>query len=183
MKFKNRPNQCIKDEKGNEHWISRSVALVGVIAALHKDKTYVLVGLRGPGAPDFQSHWNVPCGYLDWDENGYEGLCREVFEETNINIPEIIEKNRVISDQTKQPFYVNTNIKENRQNVSLSFGLYFECDKLPYFSNVNCEPGEVSGLMWMNVKNLTDYKFAFKHDERILYYFNSLKQNKYAIKM
>ena len=164
IKFNNTKNKSYL--VNNElKWDSRSVAVVGIIVANYNNENYVLVAKRGKHSADYQGLWNVPCGYLDWDENGYDAVCREVYEETGFYIPEY--KNNYVISYLDQPFYVNTNIKENKQNVSLSYGIYFNIDKLPELSNKNSEFEEVEELLWLNLSDINKYKFAFDHDTRI----------------
>jgi len=183
IEFKNRPNNSYKVDN-KIVWESRSPALVAVIIAEFEQEEYVLIGKRGTGAPDNQGKWNVPCGYLDWDENGYDGVCREIYEETGLHIPGLLEEdgngnNIWISDNhMTQPFFVNTDPSENRQNVSLSYGLYFVCDyELPKLTTENCEPDEVAEVKWMKLSQLESYDFAFSHDKRIKYYLNKINQS------
>ncbi len=178
IKFNNRPNASY-NVNGKEVWESRSPAIVAVIVAEFEGQEYILIGQRGPGAPDNNGKWNVPCGYLDWDENGHDGICREVYEETGLYIPDILNEEHpanvyVTENYMEQPFYVNTDPKENRQNVSLSYGLWFTCEKLPELTSENCEPGEVSDLKWMKLTQMESYDFAFKHNERIQYFIDKV---------
>lgn len=176
--FNNRPNKSYEVD-GKIIWESRSPALVAIIIASYNNEEYVLVGKRGPGAADYQGYWNVPCGYLDWDEDGIEGITREVYEETGLYIPDIMDEEGegfwIIDDEyLDQPFYVNTDVNENRQNVSLSYGLYFECEKLPELTNENSEPNEVSEVRWMKISEIRNHKFAFNHPKRIQYYLDKI---------
>ena len=72
---------------------------------------------------DQPGKWCVPCGYMDCDESGIEAVIREVFEETSFYIPDL--KHRLKSDNKGQPFFINTDPSENRQNIAItsSFGL------------------------------------------------------------
>ena len=82
-----RPNKCIKDENGNEQWISRSTVVIPVVFRLD-EKTgdiYTLVEKRGP-AVSHPGEWCCPCGYIDWDETLEEACQREVREETGLNL-------------------------------------------------------------------------------------------------
>jgi len=184
IKFKNRPNNSY-DVGEKLVWESRSPALVAIIIAKFEQEEYVLIGKRGIGAADNQGRFNCPCGYLDWDENGYDGICREVYEETGFYIPDIeqYDNNNLINDyisdsHMKQPFYVNTDPKENRQNVSLSYGLSFVCDKeLPRLTIENCEPDEVAEVKWLKLSQMKSYDFAFDHDKRIKYYLDKRNQD------
>lgn len=170
-KFNNVPNKLYNID-GEEIWYSRSPALVAIIIAKYKKEKYVLIGKRGTGAADFIGDWNVPCGYLDWNENGYEGICREVYEETGFDLE---EPTKILKNNLKQPFYVHTEPK-GRQNVSLSYGLYFKCKKLPELSIEHCEPDEVSDVKWIKISEIDNYKFAFNHNKRIKMYLKLIRR-------
>jgi len=169
IKFNNRPNKSYKI-KDKLVWESRSPALVAVIIANMPTGKYVLVGKRGPGSADNHGRWNCICGYLDWDENAYDGICREIYEESGLYIPDVITDFYIVDNHMEQPFFVNTDPKENKQNISLSYGLWFNCDELPKLSIDNCEPGEVSEAKWLKMSDIDSYDFAFEHDKRIRSY-------------
>lgn len=83
LKFNNTENQCITvAETGQKAWLSRSVAVVGLIRINNK---YLMVK-RGPKCPDEVGKWVLPCGYLDNDENLSEAMMRECKEETSFNL-------------------------------------------------------------------------------------------------
>ena len=94
--FKNRHNTCIKQD-GKEYWISRSVAVIGTIFMKNtKDnELYVLLSKRGEGTPDCKGYWNLACGYMDFDENGTDAVRREVWEETGLDLDEIVDKYQI----------------------------------------------------------------------------------------
>ena len=79
----------------------------------------------------------------------------------------------IIYDFTNQPFFVNTSTKENRQNVSLSYGLIFETNVLPKTTNIFSELEEVEEILWCNIENLDGYDFAFEHNDRIKSFMDS----------
>ena len=174
-KFNSKPNQSYKVD-GKTIWESRSPALVGVIVINYKKDDYVLIGERGKGAADYQGKWNVPCGYLDWNENGTNGIFREIYEETGVYIPNILKTDEILDNHMNQPFHVNTDIESNRQNVSLSYGLYFKSDSLPKLSDENSEPDEVGDIKWVKIIDIDKFDFAFDHDERIMMYYEQLKR-------
>ena len=137
-----------------------------------ENNDYVLIAERGKGSADYSGFWNLPCGYLDWNETGYEGVIREVYEETGFYIP---DAKQIIKENLNQPFFVNTDPKENRQNVSLSYGIYFKSDELPELSKEHNEPDEVGDLGWVKISDLNNYKFAFEHQDRIKMYYSLIK--------
>jgi len=174
-KFNSRPNEFVTKENIGERgfWIPRSCAVVGVIVAKIKNDYFVLINKRGVGAADNNGKYNLCCGYLDWDETGPDAITREVYEESGVDLDFIKTKHNIIYDFTNQPFFVNTSPKENRQNVSLSYGLIFETNNLPKTTNKFSEVEEVEDIVWANIKNLNNYDFAFNHNERIKLFMQS----------
>ena len=103
-----RPNKCIKDENGNDVWISRSNVVIPVVFKLHEStgEIYTLVEKRGP-AVSHPGEWCCPCGYIDWDETLKEACHREVKEETGLDL-----------DMDKIVFVnVDTNIHTKNQTI------------------------------------------------------------------
>ena len=143
-----RPNKCIKDENGNECWISRSTVVIPIVFRLN-EKTgdiYTLVEKRGP-AVSHTSEWCCPCGYLDWDEDFQDACQREVREETGLEL-----------DKDKIFFVtVDTNIHSNNQSIDLWYmcwadGKDFDKSKIE-------TSDEVLDVKWMKVANV--YKGGF----------------------
>jgi len=179
--FKNRPNQAF-NIGGNVVWNSRSAAVVAVVIAIMdcenvtmRGEKYVLINKRGSGV-DNSGKFCCVCGYLDFDETGPEAFEREIWEETGVDIEEIKRTKEIIEDFTEQPFYVNTDPKENRQNVSLSYGLIFKTNTFPKTTDENSEPNEVAEIKWINVKDVDKYDFAFNHDKRIKMFLNKISK-------
>lgn len=157
VKFNNTPNKVhIIDNK--QVWESRSVAVNCVVICGDS----VLLGQRGKGAPDSVGLYNIPSGYLDYDESGTEAVYREVWEETGLYLPE----QKVIVNNLFNPWHVNTQPDENRQNISLRYGCVISKvgDEFPLLTSENSEPNEVSDLKWVPINELEDYKFAFNHN-------------------
>lgn len=123
---------------GQTYWYSRSVAcsLYLFIYVKNTKQWYILVSQRGPGCPSNINKWNVPGGYLDFDETPGEAARRECFEETGIRYdgPLVLAS-------------VSTNIHSNAQNVVMSFygTLVVDClDDIRSKIDVgHCEDGEV----------------------------------------
>lgn len=178
MVFKNRQNTAHKLENGEVVWDSRSVAVAGVIFAWKTDEMYphVLVSKRGPKAADFVGKWNVVCGYLDKDESGTEAMIREVWEEVGLNLVKIMNSGVDMVEHMEQPWFVNHKPSENRQNVTLRFGLCFDVDSkkdFPKLTTVHNEvDGEVEDPQWIPFEEIDNYEFAFGHDEVIKDYLN-----------
>jgi 8-oxo-dGTP pyrophosphatase MutT (NUDIX family) len=188
-KFKNKPSDHIRYsftspstgvKIDHEYFVSRAPAVVGVIFALRPGGIEVLITKRSNKMRDEAGKFCVPCGYLDWDETGYEGMTREVYEETSLYLPDY-EKYKKF-DNNKQPFWVKTDPKDNRQNVSLLYLTYFDFSsfdvlKFPYFvEKFSCKETELN--KWMFVKEFFDVRhtmeWAFEHDRTIEYALNFL---------
>lgn len=167
--------------KGRTLWESRSVAVNAYIFAYFNSENYVLVGQRGIGAPDYRGRWNVPSGYMDWNETGSEATNREVWEETGFDLTKI---KKIIVSFLDQPWFVNTDPNENKQNITLRYGVYFHADTLPDLTDENSEPNEIGDLKWLKLDdfhNNNSYKWAFTHDEKINIFENILIENGYII--
>lgn len=193
MKFKNRGNKSyiVDDVEGTRSvgqklvWESRSVAVNCILIATESDicdENYVLISQRGEGAADYKGLWNIPCGYLDWDETTSEACIREVWEETNINLYSLLRMSDtmdegVIKDDITKEWGTNSDVTNNRQNVSFRFGIYFymkNFKKILNPSNINAELNEVGEIKWIPVSEIDNYDFAFGHDKLIKEYLKTL---------
>jgi len=178
-KFKNRPNLATETKDGKKIWLSRSTAVVSELVALDKSthRYYTLIEQRGPASLGSPGMWCFPCGYLDWDETLYEAALRETWEEAGIDLLDM--QYRRLDGFSMTPWYIESNPKSHRQNISIHFGFYYEVeniDQLPKPSAENCEEGEISDLRWVPVEEVyakaldKDFKYemAFNHDH-VLY--------------
>jgi len=121
----------------------------------------ILANLRGPGTPDYQGYWNMPCGFLELNETGEEGVCREMFEECGY---------KLLPSQMEL-FDVETDPRTcNKGNVTIRYSNVEFCDELPKlkYTNINGEEGEVESVKWINVKDINKYKWAFNHKRLII---------------
>lgn len=174
MKFNNVENECVTTTDGRKVWLSRSVAVTCIITFKVHDEYYVLITKRGNKTPDFQGFYSCVCGYLDFDENSKWASIRETYEETGFNLIEMMEKYEYIHNHIDQPWRVNSNPNNNKQNVTLQHAIMFESNSLPELIKITPERiGEVSDIKWVNVKELDRYKFAFNHDHLINEFINN----------
>jgi ADP-ribose pyrophosphatase YjhB (NUDIX family) len=169
-----------------DYFISRSVAVVGVVFAVTTQGIHVLITKRSHKMRDEAGKCSVPCGYLDWDESGYEAMTREVYEETSFYLPDF--QKQLIYDNNKQPFELRDNPKaDKRQNVSLLYLTVFD-----FTNDMDIFPLDVEGyscketewvswgklstvLVPQEFKNKYKIDWAFHHDETInsaLKYYN-----------
>ena len=143
---------------GKEYWISRAVAVVGFVFCLDGEELFILAGKRGKGASDFQGYWNVPCGYLDFDETTKEACSRELAEETNL----------YVNPDAWVLFGIEDSPKANRQNIT--FRYYAFNSKLYKGQTVyakGAEEDEVEAVEWIPISKIHEYQWAFNHKKRI----------------
>ena len=152
----------IDKNTGREYWISRSVAVLGIVIGTDIYGTkYILAEQRGIGTPDpeYVGKWCMPCGYLDFDETCKQAIAREVVEETGVDIPsesfELIEINDIPSS-------------DKRQNITFRFktelkGYISDYELTNKFSEIN----EVMNIKWIDLREVNNYKWAFNHDKII----------------
>lgn len=179
MKFKNKENEKIKCTDGRDFWISRSVAVCATIIGFvgktfDSDSAFVLAVKRG-SSMDNPNKYCLPCGYIDWNESGPEAILREVFEETNLNLNTI--SRRKSYNKLEEPWWVETRpSKDAKQNITLHYGAVYSFDKLPKVSNTNCGESECQEVVWLNIKSINSYEWAFNHDVKIIdFCLNSFK--------
>lgn len=173
--FKNTPNEFVEKD-GKTRWLSRSLAVV-VTVILNGEKA--LIVKRGPkiSHPD---KWCNPCGYLDWDESGTQASMREVWEESGLDIGDIIENNpdSITFQSMLEPWEIVTNPELNHnQDVALYYGICIKSKKDPKVHIKNCEEDEILEAKWVKIDELKNYEFAFNHDKRIIKYLNYIKKN------
>jgi len=186
-KFKNRENELVSISTNRPKvYLSRSTALVGLVFAMTKDNTFVLVTKRSGLMPDSPHKLSLPCGYLDWDETRYDGMMREVYEETSFYMPDFEEY--LIYSNDKQPFYTKDDPKELHQNIShIYISVYDFRDATDLFmkevEEFSCK--ETEWVKWFPIEIFLashyDFSWAFNHDETIykgLGYWNNLPYNK-----
>jgi len=168
-----------------DYWISRSSSADGFIFArannINGGMINVLTIKRSKTMQDEPDKYCVPCGYFDWDENGYEAMIRELYEETTLYLPDYKEFN--IFDNYQQSFCTITHPSNNRQNIELMYIAVLEFgddkDSFPMFieNYSNNEITEVKWMSWYDFVNASnDLEWAFNHNIRIhdaLLYYNT----------
>lgn len=172
--FYNKENKNIKvcyDDMKLDFWISRSIAVVGVVFAETPTNKYVLAVQRS-GNMDNPFKWCLPCGYLDWDETCYQAMVREVYEESGLYLedPNIIEC--TLRNNGGKPFRIQDNPdKDAKQNVSFAYVtvLGFSDENMLWDLEefVNDEVNEVKWIP-LTTEQLSNYKWAFDHNSVIL---------------
>ncbi len=179
-KFNNTPNEHVQFRYQSNHgttavdyWISRSVAVVGVVFAIPMiGETQVLITKRSPHMLDEKNKYGVPCGYLDWDETTHQAMMREVYEETSLYLPDYDDL--VKFNNGGKPIYIKDEPSANRQNVSFIFVTVLDFSKsmnrFPLDIR-NYTNKETALVKWMSMLDFTliqtDMQWAFNHNETI----------------
>jgi 8-oxo-dGTP pyrophosphatase MutT (NUDIX family) len=176
--FKNRQNTLYKID-GVNVWKDRSACTAAIILAIKDNKTYILAEKRSQNMPDGQGLWVVPGGYFDWDENNWESLSREIYEETSFCLKEY--EKYIKFDNDKQPFFVYSEPDENRQNIVLWHVIILDLFDIDLPKDVelftDMEVDKVQWIYWDEIfKEVSEYKWAFNHDIRIRMAINKYTQ-------
>ena len=197
MDFNNKESEKVTLPDGRVIFISRSPSVVGCFVFQDSTtmKLYTARVKRGKGVPDFQGHWCLPCGYLDWNESGTEGTVRELYEETGMNIYEVSafhdllcdsyeNKKRKVSVQLMQPFHVNHYPDANKQNVSLHFGANITLKERPsdaLFDDSVVDKGESEEAIFQEINlALTPLGFLPEFERWFSYQSESFKEKTFA---
>ncbi len=137
---------------GKEYWISRSNAVVGIIYKYENGEVHILANKRGKGCPDYVGKWNIPCGYVDYDENILHAVSREIFEEAGLNVPE----------KDWSLWAVNSDPSDEKQTISFRFYTIY-WNLYGNLTSVNSEPNEVDEIKWIPFSEVQNYEWAFNH--------------------
>jgi ADP-ribose pyrophosphatase YjhB (NUDIX family) len=200
MKFNNILNEVVNKNNISDRsfWISRSCAVTVAIILNQKNKKYVLMSKRGQGTPDFQGFWNMPCGYLDWNETCKQAVYREVFEETGLNLDDFIytiknskknnnqskikslfkKSSKILRYDLKNPWAINDFTDTTKQNITLRYGVEIQLADdyiFPTLTNEHCEPDEVDELEWVEISKVGNLNCAFNHNQILKEYLKRKK--------
>lgn len=172
MEFKNKPNRVIYSD-GEEIVHSRSCGTCAHIMCRREEDGhwFVLAIKRSEHNNSEVGKWCVPGGYLDWDETAAQAAIREIWEECNLNILEIIEeytKNKRLGYEgftRNEPWGIDTNPENVNQTIVINFGMLIATPKeLPHIDS-NSE--EAEDIQWIDIANLADYDWAFNQQRDI----------------
>jgi len=175
--FNNKENVEITSTSGEKFWISRAscvVAEVFLYSSIDK-KWFVLLGQRGENTPDYQNYWGLPCGYLDWSESLYEGMLREVWEETGLNIRGLKENvacdviTGIDKEEKGDLWKISDKSKDIKQNITFHFGVVFNWNEkdFPPLSIGNANEGEAIEAKWIELDEALTLDLAFNHTKRL----------------
>lgn len=151
-----RESELVTLPDGRRVAIDRSVGVVMFCYIFNGDDIYILANKRGKKTSEFKLKWNLPSGYINWDEDGKEAAIRETFEETGLVVP--INSVREIEHSTSP--------KENRQNIIFRYIAKIDSKELGReFSSAI--PEEVTECKWIPIRDIDKYDWAFNQDVTI----------------
>ncbi len=102
--------------------------IVGVAAIIIEGKK-VLLGKRNSS---YSGQWCIPCGYVEWDEDVYDAVKREIHEETGLSIKISRVFNVLSNFHNSKQHTVGIWFLANIEDGSLKAG--DDLDKVGYFS-------------------------------------------------
>ena len=154
-------------ETGKIYWISRAMAVCGIIVSVRPDgKLVFLIEKRGPDCPDFVGYYCNPCGYLGWGETRRQAVLREIYEETGLDFRGHEDSDGLIEWMTVD------NPEENaRQNVTTRFIINADYDDIKdHEFSLNSEDrggekGECSEIKVISEDEIDNYQWAWNHGE------------------
>ena len=154
---KSKESQLIETELGRIAK-DRSVGVVLFVWWFNHRKKQIefLICKRGTKTTEYKSAWNLPSGYLNWNETGEEGAARECWEECGVEIDP--EKVTLAEVSTKPD-------DNQRQNVILRY-----ITQLNQKPNINLEvidKQESVEIEFITEKEVEKYEFAWKQKETI----------------
>lgn len=151
----------VTTEDGKEKTVydGRYACVTGIVIAVENNTSYVLANKRGPGCPDYQGFWNMPCGYMDAG-SAEENVSREIYEETGLKISPDRFSLVGLSDTGKE------------RNVTLRYAAIFldgrkDLATPEQLKDLGGENDEVSDIKWIDVRFIDKYKWAFNHNNVI----------------
>lgn len=156
------------EHNGQKLWYSRSLAVSLLAHSIFDGKIRILANKRGEGA-EFNKHlWNLPGGFVDFNETAEEAACRETLEETGY----------IINPQDISLVDLDTNPKNSwRQTMVAKFNVALEHtpEHDVNFRLVNTN-GEVEDVEWIALDELDNYNWVRGQKEYIKEYFNILEK-------
>lgn len=149
---------------------NRGIGVVLLALVIHNDQAYVLCNKRGNSTSEYKDMWNLPSGYLEFNEDTIDASIRETREECGIIIPrELVKEVEHSSDP-----------KNNRQNI-----IFRHIAILPeeyYYKPLKAENNdEVSEIRWLTLSEIDSFEFAWNQKATIHRIIN--KQNEKSDKI
>lgn len=140
------------EHDGEKLWYSRSLACNAMVFRCNGDEFEVLACKRGQGCEFNKGKWNVPGGFIDFNETAKECALRELKEETGLEL----------SSDCIEFFDLNTDPVGARQTMVAMFTWCFPKERtLSWnFTTEYSEDREIDEIKWINIKDLKKYNWT-----------------------
>jgi ADP-ribose pyrophosphatase YjhB (NUDIX family) len=154
------------EHNNKTYWIARNNVVVCFVFTVINDKWHILANKRGSSSGECVNMWNVPCGYVDFDETFEQAAIREVYEETGvkINYARFINFNDVPDNDKQDIGFRYYSIIPTAQMLELSSDS----------ESRGGEKDEVRDVKWIPISEINNYQWAFNHLELIRFVSNYL---------
>lgn len=129
-----------------------------------------LANKRGSKTTEFKQVWNLPSGYLNWNETGEEGAARECLEECGVEIDP--DKIKLAETSTKPD-------ENPRQNVIFRYITSLTSE--PEINPKYIDKTESTKIAFIKESDVNNYEFAWKQKETIKRLINKAKSEMYYI--
>lgn len=149
------------EHEGKKLWYSRSLACnIIVYRRTIEDEWEVLACKRGQGCEFNKGLWNIPGGFIDFNEDSIDCALRELKEETGVEL-----KNRYDVFFNK----LDTKPRGKRQTMVAShYACFVEEDTKDWkFTTEFSEPDETEEIKWISLKNINQYNWTHGQKELI----------------
>lgn len=156
------------EHNGKKLWYSRSLAVSALVHFIKDGEIYILANKRGAGAEFNQHLWNLPGGFVDFNETAEQAACRETLEETGY----------IIYPEQCSLVELDTNPKNSwRQTMAAKFNVSLE-EEPKFFENFRIENtnGEVEEIAWITLKDVDELNWVRGQKEYIKEFFNILEK-------
>lgn len=153
---------------GKEAYITRPVAVKALCFFVVNKEIYILANKRGPKIPD-AGLWDLPGGYINYDETLKEACVREVAEETGVKLfPYDLE------------FYVYLDDPKHNEEQTVVM-TYYTIKQLKTLDEIDLttkysEDGEVEEVKFIPCTEINDYDWVYSHKDLIQQLFNILRR-------
>jgi ADP-ribose pyrophosphatase YjhB (NUDIX family) len=159
------------EHNGEKLWYSRSLACIGFVFRKSQNTYEVLISKRGNGCEYNKGKWNVPGGFIDFNEDAKDCVIREMREETGINI----------SRDDLEFVFLDTKPNNTRQSMIVGYAAFFNVeDTVDWeFTTQYAEENEVSEIKWINVRDIEKYKWSYRqmgYFNQVLKHYNILNK-------
>lgn len=146
------------DEDGMPIWAARSVAAEVIAFKLINHVWHVLANQRGLNCPNNKGLWNVPSGYIDYNEEIEDGAARETHEETGITV----------DPRSLKIFHLDSHVDPGdlKQNIVAVYWTVYRGDE--ELTDRFSEENEIADIRWIPIGELDKYKWVSdRHVSRI----------------